>query len=212
MPARPWRDAFSKLLSTSLLAAGLCLAGTGSAQAGPVLNVVDGELLGARNVKIGDKYYDVRFVDGTCAAVFGACDTVNFFFKTSDDALLAAQALMNQVFLGVFDDSPELTAGCADLDTCGVDTPYVLGVEGVGDVVRLATANNASDVYSGSDGSAMGYVAIDLDLSIVDSLVWAQWSDAISPPRDLPEPGSLGITGLALAALAMWRRRRPEGR
>ena len=56
----------------------LCGAGTlsfapASVQAGPILLVSEGKLIGANNVDVLGTLYDVRFADGTCA---NTCHTV----------------------------------------------------------------------------------------------------------------------------------------
>ena len=75
---------------------------------------------GSAAVLIAGMLYDVTFLDGTCIALFDGCDEVaDFDFTNEADALLAAQALLDQVFidsaLGLFDIAPELTFGCGAL-------------------------------------------------------------------------------------------------
>lgn len=220
MCARWMPTAWAKLISTSLLTLGLCFAATGSAQAALLLDVdANGELLGARNVQIGDKYYDVSFVDGTCAGVFGACDQAHFFFKTDTDAQAAAQALLDQVLLdgpdGDFDSQPELTRGCEmepNNRACIAATPHGIGSgKGGSATVLYSGASNSAPLPGYFEGIASGSFVLD-DLTVATIYVWARWSDAVDPPRDLPEPASLGITALALAALALRRRQGRAGR
>ena len=82
------------------------------------LNVVDGQLMGASNVLVDGNLYDVQFLDGTCIDLYNGCDqTQDFTFQTSASALLASQALLDQVFLdgpeGLFDSNPSLTNACS---------------------------------------------------------------------------------------------------
>ena len=93
------------------------------------LNTAGGQLIGASGVNVGGSFYDVEFVDGTCAASFNDCNQLSDFdFATQTDATLASQALLDQVFLntplGSFDDDPELTAGCLFVQNCLIGTPY----------------------------------------------------------------------------------------
>ena len=69
-----------------------------SAQAA-TLNVVGGQLLGASDVLVDGSLYNVEFLDGTCIDLYNGCDDVSdFTFQTEAAALLAAQALLLQVF------------------------------------------------------------------------------------------------------------------
>jgi len=104
-----------------------------SAQAA-TLNVVGGQLLGASDVLVDGSLYNVEFLDGTCIDLYSGCDDVSdFTFQTQAAALLAAQALLDQVFLDgadLFDTNPELTFGCVDTGLCEAGTPYVFDVFG----------------------------------------------------------------------------------
>ena len=77
----------------------LLLAGT-PAFAIPTLVVNGGQLDGATGVEVDGTLYDVLFMDGTCIALFNGCDAVSdFTFQTQAAALLAATALLNDVFV-----------------------------------------------------------------------------------------------------------------
>jgi hypothetical protein len=99
--------AFSTLAALILTLALACAPGVSAA----TLTVTGGILTGATNVDVGGSFYDVVFVDGTCAAVFNGCDDpTDFIFPTSATAVAASQALIDQVFLdgplGQFDSNP----------------------------------------------------------------------------------------------------------
>ena len=85
-----------------------------------VVYVTDGGglLTGATGVVVDGVTYDVAFQDGTCVGLFPACDASTVFeFNTEAAALLASQALSNQVFTttttegAIFTGTPGLTAG-----------------------------------------------------------------------------------------------------
>ena len=101
----------------------------GAAQAA-TLNAVGGQLMGASGVDVGVSLYDVQFLDGTCISLYNGCDQVSdFTFQTSQDSVLASQALEAQVFQsGTFDEFPDLTNGCGASVTgsCLVFTPHGL--------------------------------------------------------------------------------------
>lgn len=61
-----------------------------------------GVVTGATGVNVAGSLYDVNFVDGTCASVFGTCDSAHFAFTTDTSAVNASQALLDQVFVGPF--------------------------------------------------------------------------------------------------------------
>jgi len=52
-----------------------------------------GILTGATGVNVGGTFYNVEFVEGTCAALFDGCDSVNDFdFTMEADAVAASRA------------------------------------------------------------------------------------------------------------------------
>lgn len=113
-------------MRTMILAAlaATMLCGTGYA-ATPIVS--GGMLTGATGVTVGSLgIYDVGFFE-TCAGAFGTCSASNFDFHNGSDATVAAQALLDQVFLdtsaGQFDSMPNLTAGCPR-DFCNALVPY----------------------------------------------------------------------------------------
>ncbi len=109
--------------------------------------VVGGLLRGATGVNVGGTFYDVQFVEGTCIDLYDGCDDLSdFTFTTLAGALLAAQALQDQVVLdsveGNFDSVPNLTAGCSG-SLCGLNFPYGLPDPDNADVA--ASVNQAAE-------------------------------------------------------------------
>ena len=99
-----------RLISQIFVSLAACFLLVPEAQAAVILNVDgSGQLIGAQNVDVGGTLYDVEFVDGTCIALFDACDDLSdFTFTTAAAAHLASTALLDQVFIGAFDDFPIL--------------------------------------------------------------------------------------------------------
>jgi hypothetical protein len=88
----------------------------GGAQAS-TLNVIGGQLHGASNVLVDGSLYDVQFLDCTSIELYTGCDEASdFTFQTEASAILASQALRDQVFddwsPSAFQTNPALTNGC----------------------------------------------------------------------------------------------------
>ena len=84
----------------------------GSANASLIVDG-SGNLLGATDILVVGTLYDVTFVDGSWFDLFTGCDELaDFDFTDQVTAFLAAQALLDQVFIdvgsGLFDTDPEL--------------------------------------------------------------------------------------------------------
>ena len=163
--------------------------------------VVDGGgiLTGVNDVDIGGTLYDVEFLDGTCAGIFGSCDAASFAFQTLADALAASSALESQVFGSgdIYDTTSEKTAGCISPVGCFIATPYAAT-----SFVNIAYLHNnfssfADDVFS------TGF-APDVDFALVGNYTWARWT-AADPVRDVPEPAPAGLMAGLLLALGVYR-------
>lgn len=174
-----------------------------SAQALPTL-LVDGggQLTGADNVDLGSLgSFDVRFLEGTCAAVFTGCDNAaaDFDFQTDTDAAAAAQALMDQVFVGIFDTDPTLTLGCGSLPDCIALVPYGF------DSGFIETGQAHNNVIEIVDISFLGLSFQTNDTSRDVKQVFARFTRAATT---VPEPGTLALFGLGLLGLGLVQRRR----
>lgn len=194
-----------KRLVPWLAACALAFISATAAQAAVTLLIdANGELTGANGVDVAGTLYDVRFVDGTCAAVFSGCDDASdFAFATAAAAAPASQALLDQVLLdvagGMFDSNPELTLGCDIVGgTCDVRTAVAQGTTPT-NVVRSDALNG-----TGSDGVSSSCCAFDT--SVNPLAVYAVWT--LATPAQVSEPSSLLGAATALLALGVVRRRR----
>ena len=146
---------------------------TVSANAAAVLDVQDGQLVGATGVSVNGVLYDVEFVDGSCVTLFNGCDDPgDFVFTSGTEALAASQALLDQVFLGIYDTNPELTAGCSFFFDCDVLTAYALMPE------LPAIAFNFYEITA--DYVALRPRSIETDTSPAANAVYASWAPATS--------------------------------
>ena len=163
-----------------------------------------GVLTGASEVAVGGALYDVRFLDGTCISLFTGCDdSTDFAFASAADALIAAQALLDQVLtdtpLGQFDSVVALTSGCtnSDLGACGLITPYA-AANGFVDVVDVENF-----FVEDADRVAQFPSEPSFDTTSNPAFTYAVWSLA-----SLPEPGSFGLLVCGILGLGLTRRRK----
>lgn len=162
------------------------------------LVVVSGRLQGATGVTVGGLLYDVEFVDGTCASVYGACDAAHFPFHTQVDAEAAAVALFTSVFvdeaLGNFDSNPALTFGCTSTSECRVVTSFGLinATTHQGALATNRTGVSLPDVVASTN------VASTADTTSSAFLVYARWTPSA---QSVPEPTSIMLLGVAALAL-----------
>ena len=201
-----------------VLAAVLVLMASG-AQA-VTLNVVGGQLMGASGVLVDGSLYDVQFLDGTCADFYSGCDEASdFTFQTEASALLASQALLDQVLidgpLGSFDDDVASTNGLENMTWGQVHTPFAVGQAPqvshcmAGGCFSNSSANNYSDQTLFDTGRADDF-AVSLQSYVNPSgqdwgsnayVTLAVWSP-------VPEPSTALLMGLGLTGLSWSGRRR----
>ena len=181
----------------ALMFALLALA-SGAANAGVILDIDgSGELLGARNVLVAGTLFDLRFVDGTCIAVFDGCDSVtDFDFQTVSDASAAAQAILDQVIDGTpFDSNPALVHGVDGSSHLMI--PFAFSSQSSALVLfRSAFNSNGTDVVGNGT-----FFRIN-DTTGVSGNVWVDFERS-----RVSEPGTLLLFAAGLVGIFARRRR-----
>lgn len=196
-----WQSA-RRLVAGGILGASLLAAST-LAHAGVLLRIEDGLLTGASGALVNGTLYDVSFQDGSCNSLQAGC--AQFAFGTLLDAVAAAQALMDEVFLGLYDTAPELTRGCTSTQQCLITTIFGPGVGLVGNAVTFW--NRPADA---DDQTTVGFIGSAFDTTPNVDVTIAVWSAAA--PGRVPEPSTLGLALAGLGALALVRRGRTRMR
>jgi hypothetical protein len=186
------------------VAAAVAVAVASPAGAAVLLVNGGGQLTGATGVNVGGSAYDVSFVEGSCAGLFGGCDAASdFTFTSFADASAAAQALLDQVLIdggaGQFDTDYAATFGCATNNalTCAALIPYATN----GVSASVAQALNTPTTDSSNVGANP---AITFDTSGFPQYVYARFTAAAA----VPEPSSWALMLLGFGAIGLAVRRK----
>jgi hypothetical protein len=196
---------------------------SGPAKAVVTLNVNgDGQLIGADNVDLGSLgIFNVEFLEGTCVEHFTGCDNADddFDFHNAVDPVIAAQALLDQVFVdgdaGLFDSDPTLTFGCSSSDLCVSFIPKFLFF--VGDPTDPSNLPRAESTISMNQSSSTNRPEDSVDRGAIVNLFDTRDGDqdfvnfvrfTFQEGQPVPEPGTLALFGVSIIGLAAIRRRR----
>lgn len=170
------------------------------------LVISGGQLMGATGVDVSGALYDVSFVDGSCAGLFGGCDDYfDFAFTAQGQATLASVALWQSVFVnnasGEFDSVPQLTNGCTDATYCSVYTPFLRWAS---DEVKVVAFANFRESEDGSDAVFLpSNLLRTFDAGANERVVYAVWQ-----PSPVPLPAAAWLFGSAILGLVGVARRK----
>ncbi len=185
-----------------LIAATLLVVGISTPSASAAVLQFDGSILklvGATGVDIGGVFFDVEFVEGTCIDLFSGCDApADFNFQSEAAANQAAQALIDQVFVGPFDTDPTLTFGCSFTIVCASNIPFALGrpVPPPGFFEGVLVFNQ-----SGGNFIDSGQVGRGRDTSLEAPENFARFT-----PTPVPVPSAMLLMGTGLLGLIGYRK------
>jgi hypothetical protein len=171
-----------------------------------IIDPVTNELLGASGVSVGGSLYDVSFLEGSCAELFSGCDGLDDFqFQDAASVNLATAALLDQVFIGIYDSGAFRTAGCEpNLDmACAALVPYG-GLWTGSDYVDVGYALNLNTNFLVPDSNGVDIYTVE-DSTLADSrLVYARFTLVGAP---VPEPNTWAMMLLGFGCIGMAVRR-----
>ena len=202
----------SNFLSTAITLGVLLSAAFPVSAASVSLKIEQGVLVGAKNVSVNGRNYDVDFIDGTCATAYEVCSVSAFTFDY-DGAVAASWALLESVFIdssaGAFGSAPYRIRGCVHDPmnfgyACMAYTAAYFELEGI---VTSAVAINQPSPSQFTDWVISGQTNVEYDFAPYVTNTWAVWrpSDMSS---EIPEPASYALVLAALGIGTAIRRRR----
>jgi hypothetical protein len=159
-------------------------------------------LLGADNVEVNNKFYNVRFLDGSCTSLFDGCNELSdFLFRTEADALAATFSLLGQVFISGtrYDRKPELTNGCSAKLKCIIDTPWERTKQ-----LRFQSVAIFNYNPGGFDIWKKATSKITKDYGDSSARTFAVWSK----PVEASAPGTAMVLLMGIAGLIVSQRRK----
>ena len=205
-------SSLKKLISASAIAVALTCGWSQQSQAALMLDVQGGRLFGATGVNVNGTLFDVMFMDGICADLFSGCNSDDdFAFDSESGAAAAGQALLAQVFidgaLGDFDSDADLTNGCGVINPqtlCSIIIPFDAPVSGDGYLFKT-TRNSDVEAF---DEVPAGFGQFDsLSTNVTENTSETFGIFKNPRPAGIPEPATLTLFGMGLAAFAIARRR-----
>ncbi|MBM3395697.1 MAG: hypothetical protein FJY37_13915 [Betaproteobacteria bacterium] len=183
----------------------------------PILEVLDGVLVGAQGVNVQGIAYKVSFQDESCVVLFSGCDEPGDFpFTNGAMAEQASRSLLAQVLVdgpsGQFDSFSGTVRGCQFIDGCWILTPYL---RDVGHGVNVALARNFEPVNGDPDSFDLAYTGTQVGIddpvgggafpSGTVGYTHAVWTcDPCTPIAPIQEPKTLALLLSMIVAFAVF--------
>lgn len=179
-----------------------------------------GQLTGATGLSVRDprfdgivsfSTYDVAFVEGTCTSVFTGCDE-DSDFALSDaggdglGAYYGAQALLDQVFTGIYDTFPALTFGCGAPTFCEAIIPFHTNL---GTMFAAVADNSSTDDAITSPGYSTSFDTTNGPIAYANTTVYARFT--LAEPASVPELATWAMMLLGFGAIGLQMRRKDSG-
>ena len=166
----------------------------------------NGQLTGATGVDVGGTLYDVTFVDGSGITVFDGCNEASdFAFSDQATAELAAQALLDQVFIdgpaGNFDTDFSSIFGCGSPIFCDALVPFLTRGSSF-DAIRAT--NDEFEILD--EISLSDFINAQGDFSQIDSSVFASFTE--QSVSEVPLPAAAWVFLAGLGGLSAARRKK----
>ena len=181
-----------------------CLAVVSFSANAAMLIINGDQLVGATGVNVNGALYDVSFMDGTCISLYNGCDdSTDFLFADNSESKAASLALLDQVFIGIYDEQPELTRGCSSTTKNCFARTYDFGNGSGVTLIHVHSALNTPEDVLQQDNTIGGTARSFEDTSTLDKRTVAVWTVSA-----VPLPASVWLFGSGLIGLVGLARRK----
>lgn len=169
-----------------------------------ILDIQNNQLYGATGVVVNGREYDVSFTDGIFSNVYDITRPdvdIPRADITSSSVDLYTQALLEQVFTGLYDINPIRTNGCGDPNICIIAVPYNFGSTMVFEGDAWNWADESKDMFDQRGWDITSDTVKDIHRT------FAVFSEGIPVAVTVvPEPSTNSLFLIGLVAVFFFRR------